>query len=323
MPITEDVAVVTVIHKKSFPGDYIASLSNQEYQGFDLVIFIHNAPDDIINKFVAELNNTQDLKHRTRVFKIPSQLTISQAREYLFKKLVKLGYKNIILTDSDDFYAPTHVGTMLDIIENHDIAVTDSFVYISNNDYVFNNVIRSNLPLKTLLNGLVPKTISWDCILDKNCLGFGNTALNLDCVEEIPHFPKNILAVDWWFYTYQMYTSEITAKFTEKVTSFYRIHGNTSAGFFEITEEFLRRGLNVKVLHYCSLTNLDLVFRELCEKFIITKEYFERDPCFRTIYLRKTKSLYANKQFLWWEPIRDYTEVMNNEDIKNCKNWRI
>jgi len=320
MMIDRDVAVVTVLHKKSFPADYIKSLSNQRYQWFDLVVFIHNTPAEIINKFVTILNSTQNIKYRIKVFKIPSKLTISQAREYLFKKLINLRYKKIILTDSDDFYTPSHVETMLNAIENHDLAFSDSFVYTSSKDYTYNSIIGKSKSFKTFIDKLVPKAISWDFILDKNCLGFGNTSLNLDFIKDIPIFPKKILAIDWWFYAYQMYTSKVIARFTKKATIFYRIHKDTSAGFFEISEEFLRRGLNVKVLHYYSLTNLDPVFQELYEKFLTTKEYFEKDSYFKSIYLKKIKLLYSNKQFLWWEPIRDYTEVIDNEGFKNCKN---
>jgi len=294
-----ETAVLGVIFPgvKSFIDEYLCSLVNQDFKEFDLVI--------LNDGFV----NFQDIKKRFRlnIEEIERRGSPAEIREFGINYLREKGYKYIVFTDTDDFFESNRIKESLKLLKNHDIVVNDVHT-CSDKKHPIERLYMSER-LKDLSD------INQEFILDKNIFGFSNTAIKAECLTKNVKFEKSLVAVDWYFFTALL--QKRNAVFTNKTATFYRIYeGNTVGLSYELTPERIKKGLEVKSMHYKLLSETNSRYKSLFLSFESVKNNIS-DIRYMREYLKNAKSLRKKKPF-WWEEIR-LPENVGNEVKVNRK----
>lgn len=281
------VAVVTVVHRFSlnYLEDYLFSLANQNFKDFDLILFSQLIPEDHLLKYLQNFNRLNiEVVYSTHE-------NIPELRQYINNFMIKSDYEYCIFMDSDDvFFQKNYIEMLLDSLKK------------GKDDIVFSNVnlFTGKSIIKNYFTNQVPDNICLEFLLDKNCIGFGNSALSVDIIDRFL-FPKEIIAVDWWFYT-NILSKGFDAKFVRDATFNYRLHENNIAGFLNLTQENILNQLDIKIIHYKNLRNLDTIFSRIYERYKLLKKNIDEDPTFRMQYITYVLNKYKNRKYLWWEP---------------------
>ena len=197
------IAVTGIIHQKSteYYNEYIKSLYNQTYKDFDLLVFNQNIYSD-------------------RGLYLDSSLSLSQAKKFTIDYLKEEDYDIVIFTDTDDFFDSTYVESLLEGLKEEPISFTDLCVYYSNSDKIQDYLSKCG----------VPDIIDHNFLADKNCIGWGNSAIKLNLYNDMDNFEEDFSKCDWWFFRNLMQKNNCKAKFIRKSLVFYRQHRNNLLG---------------------------------------------------------------------------------------------
>jgi hypothetical protein len=288
-----NVVVIGVAHPYSLPylKEYLDSLKNQTYNEFDLLLFGHNIQYNEIDNFIDNYKNFMNIEY----VQLPRGVSIPKSRELMIKHVKKnYGYNICIFTDTDDIYKNNYVKAMVNELntDKYKIAFCDIDIYFSSDKIISNYFSKCG----------IPEVINWKFIIDKNCLGFGNTAINFDIIDGDTDFPEKIIAVDWWFYTMLMLKGH-NAKFIKSSYYIYRQYENNVAGLNTINEDKILTGLRTKMNHYRALSNYKPIFYNRYLEVKCTYEKFVLDNTFRKKYLETVINKFKNTNYLWWEYI--------------------
>lgn len=283
----KDVVVVTVIHNLSldYLNDYLLSIANQNFKDFDLLLFAQS---------IAEEKISYDIRSFSKYFNISIEetdiLNVPKLREHINDFLLDSDYEFCIFTDSDDIFPQNYVNKLFKSLK-------------SGIDVVFSNpnLFKGDIKVDNYFSGQVPDKVNFEFLLEKNCIGFGNSAIMVDVVDKLS-FPEDILAVDWWFYTNILFNGS-SAKFIEDANLFYRLYESNTAGFLNLTEENILNQLKIKIVHYKNLRDLDSLFSDLYAKYKLLEKKLKNDREFYDRYINSILSKYKGRKYLWWEPV--------------------
>lgn len=231
----ETVFLTTIFPaSKPYLNDFFKSLQNQTYKNFDILVI-----NDGIDNFSAYKTQYSDLK----IIECISEQTPAKNRESGINKTIELGYKNIILGDSDDYFSNNRIQKSVEALQNNKIVVNDINLFYDNKST--DNFFTNNLKNINLIQ---------ENILDANVFGFSNIAFSSDIINLPVKFDDNLIAVDWYFITTLLINHPVKLNFLDGVQTYYRQHENNTIGMsMLLTEKKLELGLNVKQKHYYAL----------------------------------------------------------------------
>lgn len=287
------VGFATVVYSEAYNyvDDYINSINNQDYDDFDLLLlndnlsaYQHEFIDKHINKNIEWIDKG-DCK------------SIQELRIQLIIESKNRGYDLLILGDFDDIFSLDRVSYIVSSFDSDFSFFYNDLYYLSNNKLFF-----SHLPL-------VVDEIEY--ILESNFLGLSNTALNLNYIEDnlLEQLKiKQTPAFDWMLYTLILLYGGKGKKINNCKT-YYRIHNNNTAGDIKISDEGLFKEISIKILHYENLSNINSVFKELLEQYIIYREEFS--------FYRKIFYEYSNNRNNYWWGNIDKLDIARRENNAN------
>ena len=260
---------------------YFDSLSRQSYTDFDLVI---------VNDGLDGLGSYIDKYTDLNVFVIDAKgSTPVENRQLLVDYAYGNGYKIAIFGDSDDYFSTTRVECSLQVLEQGcDILVNELHMFSAQNSIV--------IPV------LAPyferhQVITFEKLLDRNCMGLSNTAVNLSRVQLDSYFENalNLIALDWYLFSRALLDGA-RVQFTDEAVTFYRQYDANTANLVKIDKSSIVRTLNVKLQHYTKMKEYsdayvvrDKAVQESINNDVISPEYINK---------QKDKIVLPP---LWWE----------------------
>jgi len=288
MPAYDTILMVVVYPGiENFIYNYFASVKDQTYKKFDILI----------------LNDGFEKKNLGCVFNsimmdMPTGLPPGQIRLEGINYAIENNYQNIIFSDVDDYFSSNRI--------------EESLVFLENHDFVYNNIVPVDMtgePMRVDVNTnfKLPDQISnYEKLLDYNLFGMSTTGLVLSLLKNF-YIPKDIIAVDWWIYTYLLLNGA-HGKRIDNATTYYRQSADNLVGMKKpLNDDRLETGINVKQAHYhhvfeyCNKNNLETA----------TKDY-----ALKIEEILELKSALENEEFR-----KRYIEIINKNMYKIYKGW--
>ena len=205
--VLTDTAFATFVYpacKNQLPR-MLASLNEQSDPYFDLIVF---------NDGLCEAENicSQFSNRSTKIIDVAG--TIPEIRSQGLSHLKQFKYNNVIFGDADDVFSNCRVEVSKKLLSKFELVVND--VDICRLDHAKNvpNYFQKRIHSNTSHN--------WHAIKDYNFIGFSNSSMRISNIPEI-EFDKNLVAVDWAFFTTVMLKG-INAYFTGDTTTSYFMH---------------------------------------------------------------------------------------------------
>ena len=187
----------------------------------------------------------------------------------------------------DDFFSPERVGLLSRELDRNPLVFHDFNLYF----------YRTGKLSRNYMSKMLPRNISWKFLLDKNCVGFNNSAIRKDAIVPLK-FPNDIVAVDWAFFTTVMFKKRMKAKFIAKGLTYYRRYDDTSAPLSDLDTSSIYRALEVKKNHYKYLSKI-LKIKTFTDKFLRVSKTLNSKKLKQ--YLKNMKGSFRKKRCLWWE----------------------
>ena len=281
---SKKIAFLTTIFPMcdSHVHDFFRSLSEQTWSDFDLVI---------INDGFGDLSELKEKYKKLNIIELSSAYSIAKNRESLIKYAHYNAYDVAIFGDADDYFSKNRIEVSLSLLLENDIVVNDLTTFSKD------EVLEMNVFSNRLSNF---SSIQIDYIKDKNIFGLSNTAINLSILNDsIISFEKDLIAVDWYFFTCLL-LKNYKAIFTNEIVTFYRQHSSNTVGMCAVTKESIARALDVKLIHYKNLINKSDEFLVEYENTIRLIELVSDDKNMKIIYLKNKQKKFPP---LWWELI--------------------
>lgn len=280
-----DTLLIGVVFEevKPFINKYIDSLNSQSTKSFDLLILNDGYKDEIPNN-----------KINMHAINIVNNQTPAQIRQSGIKYSIQNNYKNLIFTDTDDYYSINYVESLMSGLKNHDF-VYSNIVPVDNNDITINNYFS-----------LPHETKRYEQIIKYNFIGLGCSAVRSEIIREI-NIPSDIIAVDWYLFTIILIKGFTGAKIPNAIVN-YRQHINNTVGVaIQLDSERLLNGVATKEKHYRYIYNYCLENKYES----VAKEY---DLKYQEIL--KLKLRLKEKTFL-----EKYINIINTNMNKIYKGW--
>jgi hypothetical protein len=282
------VAVLGIVHPLSleYLDDFFYSLANQSFKNFKLFLFGQNISKNDVNKYLEAYGKDMNITFE----QLAEGLSIPKSIEFAIKFVKNRGYNIAVFTDTDDFFDRDYVELLSNALNRKcKISFCDTNIYFSNHRIITDYFQKYG----------VPDEIEADYLLDKNCIGFSNSAISLKIFDNLV-FPE-VIAVDWWFFSKLMLVKQLKAKFIKKSLVYYRQYEYNTAGFLNLNEERILNGLKVKLAHYKNL----MFDEEHMKCYGIFKDINSKmsDDEFKERYVNNVLSKYSDKKYIWWEPI--------------------
>jgi hypothetical protein len=260
-------------------NDFLNALENQTDTHFDLLLF----NDDVEN--LNDLLISTSLKYKI----IEVEGSPSEIRAEVFHYLKLSNYDTIVFGDTDDYFSPNRVEDCKNGLEGVDILANDIILVDKYKNEISGPYWANRLELKD--------TISIESIKNYNFLGLGNSAIKQKVLPNRIHFEPNLIAVDWYFYSVLL-KNNWKVGFSFNSFTYYRQHNANIVGRKKLTFEEYKKGLNVKLNHYISLSKDYPDFQELAFKYLTYKESFSESNYQKTIQNNTIKNPF------WWEEIQ-------------------
>lgn len=168
---------------ENYISEYFSTLAKQTYKNFDIILV--NDGFQYLDKITRKFPNLV-------IYELESAGSIAKNRQLMISHAWNANYQFAIFGDCDDYFSDNRVEVTI--------------AKLKLNDVVFNQVIPFGQGIdkaEDYFGGRLSEgeVISADDILNKNVLGFSNTGINLNCLEDFTiDFPNDLVAVDWYFF---------------------------------------------------------------------------------------------------------------------------
>lgn len=264
----------SVIYDQAMPffNTFIESLSRQTMRDFSILLVNDGVSAGLLEKMLSEFC----LEYEIISYKI--QFTPAQLRINLLEEAKRRKADALIIGDADDYFSQNRVNEIVKIIHGEP---TCGFVY--NELRLFDDSrVMPDMPGK--INSVMD-------ISDHNFLGMSNTALNLrklseDFIESLRECDTYVF--DWYLFSRLLLAGEHGIKALNTYT-YYRIYNGNVAGLIQMSEESVKKEIDIKLKHYRLLANYDDVFLKLADA-----------------YSRKSIKYHSNQEFYyWWDLTRE------------------
>lgn len=275
-------AVLTVIYPLAIPFfyEFFDSLRNQSYKNFDIII-INDGVSNLPRRLLAGLNY--------KIYNYNS--TPAKNREYGLNVICESGYKEVILSDIDDYNRTDRIEKSLAYLNQCDCIVNDLNIVNSSGKLIISDYFKHS--------HVIPECINLDFLKDKNICGFSNTAIRTDIIYPVV-FPKNVRIVDWYFFT-KLLLEKRSIRFVPDALTYYRQHDNNEIGIEDSKTASFRKLIQFKIEHYTHLLNLDNDhhFQGYLEETMKLSNLTDSE-----IEKIISKNRVINSHPLWWENVK-------------------
>ena len=268
----------------TYLDDFFKSLVTQDYKHFDVII---------LNDGLDNFEKYSSLYKTLNIHEIKYTDTPAKIREKGLKYTIENKYDVIIFGDCDDYFKNNRLSESIRCLEAYDVVVND-FDLLSND----NKIITPNY-LSNRLND--NQEILLDYVLDKNCFGLSNTAINAKFLRSIC-FDSNLIAVDWYLFSFLLLRG-IRAVFTNNTGTYYRQYEGNAIGISSLDDSKILKGIEAKLIHYREMAKLSDEFLPLYESFYNLRNAISKNNGFKESYLEQIR----NREIvspLWWENIK-------------------
>ena len=275
-----NIALFTVIYPAAerFIHDFNVCLANQTFKSFDLIVVNDGC------RFSAV-----DLFQTVNVLEIKGSSSIAKNRELGINFALLQDYEVLILCDIDDVFTNDRVAKSIESLGKADIVVNDLDIIGPEKEILSSSYFSHSVTSDTV--------IDLNFILNKNILGFSNTALKLSGMKKVS-FPAELKVVDWYFFTL-LIQQDAFVKFIPESLTGYRQHGNNMIGIDDFSIELFKKMLHLKYMHFSFLSERNAFF--LPYKNTASFECSASDEQIKqSLTINR-----CNRPFpLWWENIR-------------------
>lgn len=290
-----DTLLIGVVFEevKPFINKYIDSLDSQSTKSFDLLILNDGYKDEIPNN-----------KINMHAINIVNNQTPAQIRQSGIKYSIQNNYKNLIFTDTDDYYSINYVESLMSGLENNDF-VYSNIIPVDNKGCVINNNFT-----------ILDEAKRYEDIIKYNFIGLGCSAVKSKIIREI-NIPSDIIAVDWYLYTILLLNG-FAGKLVENASVYYRQHyNNTVGGLRQLDRGRLLKGIDIKEKHYryiynyCLENNYESVAKEYEIKYqdMLELKLFLQENINLEKYIN-TININLNMVYKGW-----WSEIISIEDL--------
>ncbi len=287
-----------------FPGiiqflrDYLRSVNIQTDREFNLLILSDQLEYEY---FEVDSDNCT-------IINIAESLSPAEIRLVGIKYAVKQDYHYLIFSDADDFFSSNRIEASVATLKHH--------------DFVFNDINLVNIKGDTLTKkylsfiGAQHQYNDYKNIINYNMFGMSNAGVRAHLLKDF-YIPEDIIAVDWWIFTFLLLNGA-KGKFINEATTFYRQTNNNTVGMNKkLNEQRLSFGISVKtrhyknVLSYCINNKLDFATRDYSDKLEEMKELSEaiKDAKFKKLYIDAVNENFDQIYKGWWSeilPLKDW-----------------
>lgn len=265
---------------EQYVKDFMRSLSHQTYKKFDLIL---------MNDGYGDTGNLRVEFSELNIIEISAKGSIPKNREELIRFALVNEYDIAIFGDIDDYFSENRIQQTLKKLSNADIVVNELSPFS-----------ESESPTNHMLSGRVSDFHDdpLGFVLDKNIFGLSNTALNLEAVNgDVLLFPDDLVAVDWFFFS-NLLLSGLKAVFSDEIITFYRQHVANTAGASEISGEYIRKAVAVRLGHFSHMSERNPRYQSLYQQELSLSRSLENHEEFKKIL---TKNQHQLSLPLWWE----------------------
>lgn len=276
-----NLALFTTIYPGSeqYFDDFCGSLLLLDYKDFDLVIVNDGVDCRYLESF-----------RRFRTTILNGVKSISKNRELGINYIIMEKYDYVFLCDIDDLIEPSRISLCLKYFENTeaDIVVNDLNIIGQNKQLLIKEYFKKSINETT--------KIDLEFILNKNILGFSNTALKCKKLK-LCTLPYDLKIVDWYWFTL-LIKQDLQVRFLSKALTLYRQHSNNLIGINNFSEKLFVKMLALKEMHFLYLTKVDDFFEPYFQD--AKKQNASNIESIRSaLLINRTKFPYP----LWWENI--------------------
>jgi len=230
-------------------GAFLESLNQQTDKDFKLMLF-----NDSVSDLQLYLKN---IKFDIVVVDVDG--SPSDIRKQMLLYVKRSGFESVVFGDTDDFFPNNRVEICRLLLKKYSVIVNDLCLVNSEGGIIAPNYWKNRTELT--------ENITLESILHYNFLGLGNTAMRTNSLPSFIEFAKNLIAVDWYLFTKIFIGSDINVSFTTETFTYYRQHNSNSIGIKPLTLQAFKKGFEVKLQHYTSLSKESLTFRNLENQF--------------------------------------------------------
>ena len=197
---------------------------------FDLLV----VTDNLVEPQESLLPITKSVE--TQIVRVPSNSRLAVVRQKMLELAFNLSeYRYIVFIDMDDLLERAALKQHLENLKSCQISFGDLWLI-------------DELGIKTgglfFSNSEIPESFSGvDPIINRNFLGFSNTALRREILEDVSELvPPHLLAVDWWLFTTLLRKGIVVKKINIPVSS-YRIYDRnlSRSNSLDLQKNFLHR----------------------------------------------------------------------------------
>lgn len=242
-----------------FPGvenylkDCLTSISNQEYQNFDLLIL----EDELtINGF------SEYISRNYLVENAPSSNPVKN-REFIIKYALTHSYEKLVFFDGDDYSEPDRLVYINDYLNYYPLVCHNMRIIDKNGKVVKDRFVNKST---------YKSVFCWKDLLYKNFSGLGNSGYNVKMLKNYIEVDTSIIAFDWWLA--HLLLKNRKGLFINKVLSSYRQYEENTVSLFEENEEEIKKEFNIKTVLYTEMIkklNYSLTKKkEIAKAFIYT-----------------------------------------------------
>lgn len=288
--IKNGIAVVTVIYEKGLPffKDYFASLENQKNKNFDLLLFGGGISKKSAQALRNHMNGRKSVNYQLiDLGKLPLNVIWTKVMAFL----IRSKYEKIIFADLDDYFRSDRVAILAAQLNKSPLVFHDLNLFYDRGDKIVHSYFKGKMPAR----------IDWRFILDKNCLGLGNSAIRRELLFPI-RIPKEIKAIDWYLFMNLMLKRGVKARFIPKGLTYYRQHVGNISGISDLTSDRILNALEIKRRHYYWLLRKfrkNHLLLQMYQAIKILTDNFKKDA-----YLKRMQKEFSGKRTFWWEYAR-------------------
>jgi hypothetical protein len=281
--VKSKIAFLTTIFPmdKKYLYDYFGSLDNQSNKEFDIIV---------VNDGYENFEEVKCNFSKLNIIELKFSSSISKNRECGIHYILDNHYDVVVFGDSDDYFSSNRVEKCIELLNKYEIVVNDFSLFNENGVY----------SEKYISNRLVNRNrITIDMIKKKNFFGLSNTAVKAKLLQDTS-FDDGLVAVDWYLYS-KLLLDNRSSVFTNETLTYYRQYSQNTVGIGDVTKDAIKRGLEVKLMHYKLLSNSDESYNNLYSEIkklksqLVTEDDFDQ-------YLSELKR--SEIEFpLWWEEV--------------------
>lgn len=289
MPLVS--VAMTTYNGEKFLREQLDSILNQTLQDFEIVV----CDDCSSDSTVQILNEYAEKDLRIKVFVNEKNLGFKKN----FEKAISLCSGDYIaLSDQDDVWTTNHLQTLLDIIDDHDVACGNpSFIDASGNPMGYTLKDSKNLDFVPQGDNLL-----YRILLNSNPFQGASMLLKKNFLAVALPIPDEVNYHDTWFSTCSVFINGLV--YTPAVVNLERQHGNNASGFYDKGWSFFKAAKrfvqNRKSRNQNQPTDRFAIIGEMKKRFSVTEnqnrilsecERYEKLMSKKSSFLAKLKFL--------------------------------